>query len=69
MEKHVLVALLVGCGFEIARATALDLYATSCLVLNVLDVGTTSAHNLRSQVETWKRFQVDWDLLLGPFPL
>jgi hypothetical protein len=35
----------------------------------VLDVCTTSTDNLCSQVEPREWFQVDRDLLLGPFPL
>ena len=55
VEEHVLIALLIRRRFEIARATTLDLYATSGLVLDVLDICTSGAHNLRSQVEARQR--------------
>jgi hypothetical protein len=69
MKKHVLIALMIGGCFEVAGTAALDLDTTSGFLLDVLHVGTAMTDYLSSQVETVNRFEVNGNLLLGPFPL
>lgn len=68
MKKHVLIALMIGGCFEVAGTAALDLDTTSGFLLDVLHVGTAMTDYLSSQVETVNRFEVNGNLLLGPFP-
>ena len=69
MEEHVFIALPLRRGFDIARATALDLDAAARFLLNVLHIGAAMANNLCSEVESRDGFQGDGNLLLGPFTL
>jgi hypothetical protein len=68
MKKHVVFALLAGRRFDIARAAALDLHTTPRLLLDVLDICTAMANDLRPQVEAGNRLKTNGDALFGPFP-
>lgn len=69
VEVHWFVAFLVGAMFYEAGVAAFDLDAASGFLLDVFDVGSAVADDLRSQVEALDRFKVDWNALFGPFPL
>jgi hypothetical protein len=69
MQIHGLIAFSICAHFSKARPTAFDLDPAAGLVLNMLDVRTTLAHNLGSQVESLDRLQIDWNALFRPFPL
>lgn len=69
MKVHWLIALLVGAVLDESRIASLDLNPTSSLLLNMLDVSTSVANYLRSQIKTLDGLEVDWDALLRPFTL
>lgn len=69
MQIHVLVTFTSSAVFHKARTPAFYLYATSCLLLNMLDIRTTMPYDLGAKIETWERLEVDGDPLLGPFAL
>jgi hypothetical protein len=69
MEIHGLIALLSTIGLHESGPTSLDLDFTAGLLLDVFDVIATTPNNLSPQVETIDRFQVNRDLLFGPFAL
>jgi hypothetical protein len=69
MQIHILIALSASALFHESRATALDLDTASSLLLDVLDVRTTMANNLRTKVEARNGLEIDRDLLFGPFTL
>lgn len=69
VQIHGFITLTVGAGLPESRAATLDLHAASSLVLDVLDIGTALANNLRAQIETRNRLKVDGNALFWPFPL
>jgi hypothetical protein len=69
MQIHVLIALAASALLQEAGATALDLDAAPGLLLNVLDVGTAMANNLRSEIEARNWLEINGYLLFGPFAL
>jgi hypothetical protein len=69
MEIHLIVALASGGQLDIARAPAFDLYTATCLLLNVLDVGTPGSHDVSTQVKARDRLKRDGNSLLRPFSL
>ncbi len=69
MQIHWLFTLLAGTVFHETRTSSLDLDAASSLLLDMLDVRTTVAHNLSPQIEPWDRIKIDWNPFLGPFTL
>lgn len=69
MQEHGFVAFALGAVFNEARATALDLNAATGLLLDVLHIRTALADDLRAQIETGDRFEVDGDALVWPFTL
>lgn len=66
VQIHLLVALAVSRSLKVARSTALDLHSAVRLLLDVLHVGTTVSHDLRTQVEARNRLKIDGDLGVGP---
>ena len=66
MQEHILIALAIRRGLEIARAAALDLHSATSFLLYVLHVRTAGADDLGAQVEARNRIQADGDLGLGP---
>lgn len=69
MQKHGFVALLVGRMLLESRTPALDLYAASSLLLDMLDVRSAMSNDLSPEVEAWKRLKTNWNAFLGPFAL
>lgn len=69
MQIHVFIAFLTSTMLHKSRTTSFNLNAASRLLLNMLDVGTSVTDNLSSKVESRNRFEIDWDLFLGPFAL
>jgi hypothetical protein len=69
VEKHVLVALMVGSGLKVSGSSTLDLHTAASLLLDMLDISSSMSNNLSTQVETMYRLQAYRDLLLGPFAL
>lgn len=69
MEEHGVVALLAGRILDESGTTALDLDTTSCLLLDVLDIGSAMAYNLGSEIETRDWLKTNWEPLFGPFAL
>jgi hypothetical protein len=69
VQIHILVTLTTSAMLHESRATALDLNTASCLLLDVLNISAAMTNNLSTKIEAWKRFEVDWDLLFGPFTL
>jgi hypothetical protein len=69
VEEHVFIALLVSGRLKIPRTSSLDLYATSCLLLDMLYVSTSMSNDLGTQIEPMYGLQADRDLLFGPFTL
>lgn len=69
MQVHGLIALLARLRLHEARAATLDLDLAACLLLDVLDIVTTTANNLCTQVEAANRLETDRDLLFRPFAL
>jgi hypothetical protein len=66
VQVHLLIALHLSVVFLESTATSLDLDTATCLLLNVLDVRSTSSNNLGAQVETRDRLEIDRDALLRP---
>lgn len=66
VQIHLLVALAVSRSLKVARSTALNLHSAVRLLLDVLHVGTTVSHDLRTQVEARNRLKIDGDLGVGP---
>lgn len=69
VKIHRLVTLLAGQRFHETGSTALDLNLAAGFLLNVLDVVTSTANNLCSQVEAADRLQTNRELLFRPFAL
>lgn len=69
MQIHGLVALSPSALFHETGIAALDLNAAACLLLDMLDVCTSMADDLGSEVEAWDRFKIDGNTLFGPFTL
>jgi hypothetical protein len=69
VQIHRLVTLLSCTVFHESRASALDLNSAASLLLNMLHICTTVAHNLSSEVKTRNRFKINRDLFLRPFSL
>lgn len=69
MQEHGLVTFLPSARFDESRATALYLNTAAGLLLDMFDIRTTLAHNLGTQIESRNGLQVNWDALVGPFPL
>ena len=69
VEIHGLVALLPRLRLDESGTAAFDLHLTACLLLNILNIVSSTADNLSSQIETTDGFKVDGYLLLGPFAL
>jgi len=66
VQIHLLIALPSRVVLHEAAAAPLDLHTASRLLLDMLDVAASCANDLRAQVETRDRFEVDGDLLLRP---
>lgn len=69
MQIHILITLSARALLQEAGATTLDLDAAPGLLLNVLDIGTAMANNLRSEVKARNWLEINGDLLFGPFAL
>lgn len=69
MQVHLLLTLSACGRLNEARATALDLDPTPCLLLNVFDVCTAMSDNLRPEIETRDGLEVDGNLFIRPFSL
>jgi hypothetical protein len=69
VQVHGLIALRVCAVFHKTRAVTFDLYTTSCLLLDVLHVGSTVSDNLGAQVEARNWFHIDRDAFFRPFTL
>ena len=54
---------------KIARSTTLDLDATFCLLLNVLDIRSTLSDHLRAKIEPGDGLDGNRNLFLWPFAL
>lgn len=55
--------------FHEPGATALDLYTTTSLLLNVFDILSTVPNDSRAQIKSRDRLQINRNSLLGPFAL
>ena len=66
MQVHLLIALHLSVVLLESTATSLDLDSATRLLLDVLDVRSTSSNNLGAQVETRDRLEIDRDALLRP---
>lgn len=69
MQIHILITLSARALLQEAGATTLDLDAAPGLLLNVLDIGTAMANNLRSEVKARNWLEINGNLLFGPFAL
>jgi hypothetical protein len=69
MEIHILIALTTGAMLHKSGTTALDLDTASGLLLDVLHISATMTNNLSTKVEAREWFEIDWNLLFGPFTL
>lgn len=69
MQIHCLVTFLTSAVIHEARSTTFDLYSTPGFLLDMLNVSTPMTNNLRSQIESRYRFQVDRNPLFWPFAL
>jgi hypothetical protein len=66
MQVHLLIALHLSVVLLESTATSLDLDSATRLLLDVLDVRSTSSNDLGAQVETRDRLEIDRDALLRP---
>ena len=66
VQVHLLIAFHLSVVFLESTATSLDLDTATRLLLNVLDVRSTSSNDLGAQVETRDRLEIDRDALLRP---
>lgn len=66
MQVHLLIALHLSVVLFESTATSLDLDSATRLLLDVLDVRSTSSNDLGAQVETRDRLEIDRDALLRP---
>ena len=66
MQVHLLIALHLSAVLLESTATSLDLDSATRLLLDVLDVRSTSSNDLGAQVETRDRLEIDRDALLRP---
>ena len=69
VEVHWLIAFAVGAMFHKTGISPFDLNATSCFLLDMLDVGASMTHYLCSQVEAWDGLQIDGYPFFRPFAL
>lgn len=69
MQKHRLIALSAGRLLDESRAAAFDLNSAASLLLNMFDIGAALTYDLRPQVESGNRLEIDGNTLLGPFSL
>lgn len=69
MQIHGFITFLTSRVFHESRATSLNLNATSCLLLDMLNISTSMSNYLSTKIKAWKCFKADRDLLLGPFTL
>jgi hypothetical protein len=66
MQIHLLIALHLSIVLLESTASALDLDSATRLLLDVLDVRSTSSNDLSAQVESGNGFEIDRDALLRP---
>ena len=66
VQVHLLIALHLSVVLLESTATSLDLDSATRLLLDVLDVRSTSSNDLGAQVETRDRLEIDRDALLRP---
>lgn len=69
VKIHILVTLTTSAMLHEARTTSLDLNTTSSFLLDVLYISSAMTNNLSTKVESWNRFEVNGNPLLGPFAL
>ena len=69
VNKHRLVVFVAGILIDKAGPETLDLYASTCLLLDVLDEHALRADHLCTDVEVANRFESDGNLCFGPFAL
>lgn len=69
MEIHGFVGFLASAVFHESRAAAFDLDSTSGLLLDVFDICSALANDLRAKIETGNVLHVDWDSFFRPFSL
>jgi len=67
VKIHGFVGLLAGGMLHEARTAAFDLNTAAAFLLNMLDVGSSLAYNLGTEVEARNIFHVERDTLFGPF--
>lgn len=67
MQIHWFIAFLVSAVFLESRSAALDLDTAVSFLLDVLNVLTSLANNLRAQIKARDGFQVNWNAFFGPF--
>lgn len=68
MQKQGLLALLCSVLFE-SRSTALNLNATTGLLLDMLNILSAMAYNRSSKIEASNWFKANKNLFFGPFAL
>jgi hypothetical protein len=69
VEEHVLIRLLVRCGFVITRSTTFNLDTAASFMLNMFNISATMAYNLCTKVKAWSGFQIYGNLFFQPFAL
>lgn len=69
MQIHGFVTFLTSAELHEPGSTTFDLYTTSSLLLDMLDISASMTYDLCPQIETWKRLQIKRDALFRPFPL
>lgn len=66
MQIHLLITLPARVMLHEPTATAFDLHAAARLALDVLDIASAGAHDLRAQVEARNGFEIDGNALFRP---
>jgi hypothetical protein len=69
VQIHRFIRLLACWVFHESWASAFDLDTAARLCLDMLDICTTLAYNLCTQVEAWDVLHVEYDALFRPFAL
>lgn len=69
MQIHGFVTFLAGPVLHEPGSATFDLYTTSSLLLDMLDISASMTYHLCPQIEPWKRLQIYRNAFFGPFAL